>query len=313
MADGQDCPSYIPKFLTELRALIKLKFRALSFSFRIPPGELMSARVSIATLILLSLAVPASAQVVRFETTMGDFDMVLNPTNNTQLQGHVDNMIAYVNGKRYDGSWINRADTGFVLQMGGFYSHTKRPPITVASTRSVQAFAPIQGSPGISGLSNTAGTISLALPSGNINGGTSSFFVNVGNNTGLDSQFTVFGAIPDMSVVNQIMALTKLDRTTDPLFGVSDPNNLAFTDVPLQTNGQQVLIKRAFVISDAMTIAQATFAAQSVMAQSAAAVGAGGGTSSLQSAALGVPEPTGTAMLLIGQLFLLGCRRRRSR
>jgi cyclophilin family peptidyl-prolyl cis-trans isomerase len=273
----------------------------------------MSARVSIATLILLSLGVPASAQVVRFETTMGDFDMVLNPTNNARLQGHVDNLLAYVNGKRYDGSWINRADTGFVLQMGGFYSHTKRLPITVESTRSVQAFAPIQGAPGITGLSNTVGTVSLALPGSNPNGGTSSFFINIGTNTGLDNQFTVFGAIPDMTVVNQIMALTKVDRTTDPVFGVSDPNNLAFTDVPLQTNGQQVLIKRAFVVSDAMTIAQATFAAQSVMAQSAAAAELGAGSSAPQAAFVAVPEPASTAMLLIGQLFLFGYRRRRSR
>ncbi len=62
------------------------------------------------------MASGAAAQVVRFETTMGDFDMVLNPTNNSKLQGHVDNMLEYIERETYTGTWINRADAGFVLQ-----------------------------------------------------------------------------------------------------------------------------------------------------------------------------------------------------
>ena len=221
------------------------------------------------------LASDASAQVVRFETSLGDFDMVLNPTNNPRLQAHVDNMLQYVEGGFYRGSWINRADEGFVLQMGGFFSHTKRPPLTIASTRPVPAFAPVPGEPAstFTGLSNTVGTVSLALPGGaggtNQDGGTSSFFINLASNTSLDADFTVFAAVPDMTVVNQIMALMQVDRTTDPMFGAG-PGNLAFTDVPLQANGQQVFILRAFVVDDAMAIAQAVGSVQSVMAQSAA-------------------------------------------
>ena len=49
---------------------------------------------------------------------MGDFDMVLNPTHNSRLQGHVDNMLQYVEEDRYLGSWINRADTGFRVADG---------------------------------------------------------------------------------------------------------------------------------------------------------------------------------------------------
>src|SRR5215213_7098997 len=125
----------------------------------------MALRSGIAVAICLCLAGGATAQVVRFETTMGDFDMVLNPTHNSKLQAHVDNMLDYIERESYKGSWINRADTGFVLQMGGFYSMTKRPPITSDSVRSIRAFNPVPGEPAVEnpGLSNTVGTVALAL------------------------------------------------------------------------------------------------------------------------------------------------------
>jgi cyclophilin family peptidyl-prolyl cis-trans isomerase len=279
----------------------------------------MFLRIAVALGICLLAALPAAAQdVVRFETSLGDFDMVLNPTNNPLLDGHAENMLRYIESNSYQGSWINRADVlpsgePFVLQMGGFYSHTKRPPLTIASTRSVATFAPVTGSPGIPGLSNTVGTVSLALPGGaggtNRNGGTSSFFVNLGDNSELDADFTVFAAISDMTVVNEIMDLMRVDRTTDPMFGAGS-GNLAFTDVPLQDNGFQVFIKRAFVITDAMAIAQATAAVAPTMATSAAAFSGGAASASLLPAT--VPEPATAAMLLLAMLSLLTGRRRHS-
>ena len=296
----------------------------------------MGLRSGIALVVgLLTFCSPsiASAQVVRFETSLGDFDMVLNPTNNPLLQAHVDNMLQYVEGDYYRSSWINRADEGFVLQMGGFYSDTKRPQLTIASTRPVPAFAPVPGEPAstISGLSNTVGTVALALPGGaggtNQDGGTSSFFVNLASNTGLDMDFTVFAAIPNMSVVNQIMALMQVDRTTDPMFGAG-AGNLAFTDVPVQTNGQQVFIHRAFVLEDAMAITQAVSSVQSVMAQSAASFQAGSdaapliasavsasSNSSTSAAGLGatvIPEPASAVVAIVGAIMatLLGCGHR---
>jgi cyclophilin family peptidyl-prolyl cis-trans isomerase len=263
---------------------------------------------------------------VRFETSLGDFDMVLNPTNNPRLQAHVDNMLQYVEGGFYGSSWINRADEGFVLQMGGFFSDTKRPPMTLASTRPVPTFAPVPGEPAstFTGLSNTAGTVALALPGGaggtNQDGGTSSFFINLGSNTQLDQDFTVFAAVPDMTVVNQIMALMQVDRTTDPIFGAG-PGNLAFTDVPVQANGQQVFILRAFVVDDAMSIARAMGGVESVLAQSAASFQDGSEAAPLLStiataaplsdagssaSALGtitVPEPATATGAIIGALL----------
>lgn len=284
----------------------------------------MFSRFGVALAVCLLVISSAAAQVVRFETTVGDFDMVLNPTHNPLLQGHVDNMLNYVEDERYRASWINRADSGFVLQMGGFYSPTRRPPPTVESIRQIRPFDPVAGEPAatISGLSNTVGTVSLALPGNGQGGadqdaGTSSFFVNLTSNAFLDTDFTVFAAIPDMTVVNKIMALTTVDRTNDPAFGAG-AGNLAFAKVPLNTDGFQVFIKRAFVIEDAMTIAKATAGVQSTMQLSAAA--AAGAADSLLSTppAAGpvlpvVPEPASVFTAAAGLLggFLAASRRRR--
>jgi cyclophilin family peptidyl-prolyl cis-trans isomerase len=273
----------------------------------------MASRVCIALAICFGMAITAPGQVVRFETSIGEFDMVLNPTSNPRLQGHVDNMLLYVENGAYNSSWINRADEGFVLQMGGFYSHTLRPPPTIASTRPVNDFAPIQGEPMISGLSNTVGTVSLALPGGatgtNQDGGTSSFFVNLASNTFLDPDFTVFAAISDMTVINEIMALTQVDRTTDPVFGAGS-GNLAFSDVPLQENGFQVFIKRAFVIDDAMSVARAIAGVRANVEFSAAAAQAGSAAATSALSPAPVPEPAGAALMLAAAAGFLALGRR---
>jgi cyclophilin family peptidyl-prolyl cis-trans isomerase len=295
----------------------------------------MLQRLLSALAVAALLASVASAQVVRFQTTVGDFDMVLNPTHNALLQEHVDNMLKYVNEDRYRSSWINRAASNFVLQMGGFYTSTKRPPLTVESLSPFFTGDPVQGVPAGSeallgsGLSNTVGTVSLALsgnPDGrttNQNSGSSSFFINAADNSRLDADFTVFAMIPDMTTVNKIMALTQVDRTTDPSFGAQS-GNLAFSNIPLQDDGKQVFIRRAFVVSDAMTLTMDNAGINSALAQSAAAFAAGvdttplsaaleagGGVASspLPVASVAVPEPGSLLLMLIGALSVLGLNR----
>ena len=278
----------------------------------------MASRFGLAVAICLGMVSAAAAQVVRFETTMGDFDMVLNPTNNPRLQAHVNNMVQYVENGNYKSSWINRAVDGFVLQMGGLFSHTKRPPLTIDSTRGVATFAPVPGEPAMeTGLSNTVGTVSLALQGAPMNranqdSGTSSFFINVGDNSSLNLDFTVFAALPDMTVINQIMALPSrdlTDPTRQPSFGV-EPNTLTYSDVPIMANGFQVFIKRAFIVTDAMAVAQAAAGAQSVIAQSAASFNEGPASAPLLSNS--VPEPASLLTALVAALSVwLFTRRRR--
>ena len=73
-----------------------------------------------------------------------------------------------------------------------------------------------------------------------------------------------------MTVINEIMALPQISKAAD--FG-SGPNDPTYTDIPILADGKQVFIKRAFVLTDALSIAQITAAAQSAMAQSAASLG----------------------------------------
>lgn len=275
----------------------------------------MLCRLGLVVVLIAVSVNPAAAQVVRFETTVGDFDMVLNPTNNPVLQPHVDNMLAYVEDNRYEASWINRAAEGFVLQLGGFYSHTKRPPITIASTRSVFPFNPVPGEPAteIDGLSNTIGTVSLALPGDGMGGtnqdaGTSSFFINLTSNSFLDADFTVFAAISDMTVINQIMALMQIDYTALPDFGAG-AGNLGFSDVPLDERGFQVFVRRAFEISDPLAVARARAAVAPLMAASAAAAGAGSNSPITASAV--VPEPASIVFVALGWLGALRFAMRR--
>jgi peptidyl-prolyl cis-trans isomerase B (cyclophilin B) len=205
------------------------------------------------------LACTAAAQTVRFETSAGDFDVVLNPTSNPLLQGHVDNLLQYVTSGRYDNTVINRADENFVLQMGSFKTADTSVPATIDGFLAIDPFAPVDGAPGNSGLSNTRGMIGMALR-GNSNccgidrnSGTSSFYINLGDNFFLDQDFTIFAQIPNMATVDAIMALPRVDLTQDPSFGAG-LGNLAFTDVPLLGNGKLVVITRAFVVPEPTTL-----------------------------------------------------------
>jgi cyclophilin family peptidyl-prolyl cis-trans isomerase len=160
--------------------------------------------------------------------------------------------------------------------------------------------------------------VALALPGGvggtNQDAGTSSFFVNLTSNDFLDADFTVFAAIPDMTVINQIMALMQVDKTMDPAFGAG-AGNLGFSDIPLQANGHQVFINRAFRLNDPLAIARARAGVQSTMALSAQT--ANGESSSISLAASAVPEPTSlvlsaTSVLCAAALRQRGRRRRGS-
>ena len=78
--------------------------------------------------------------------------------------------------------------------------------------------------------SNTRGTLAMALPSGNINGGTSQWFVNTGNNTDLDAgKYTVFGKVlgDGMTVVDSIHALTSFNL-------IGPTGETALANVPLK-------------------------------------------------------------------------------
>ncbi|MCP4005327.1 MAG: peptidylprolyl isomerase [bacterium] len=179
-------------------------------------------------LLCLVLASPAAARSrVDIQTDLGLIGIELfdevTPAN-------VQNFLNYVNDGDYTNSFIHRAIPGFIIQGGAFTFQAN-------SFFVVPSDPPVTGEVGIS---NTRGTIAIALPS-DPNGiplpdaGTSSWFINLADNTGLDPHFTVFGeVIVGMDVVDAISVLPTIVlnplSTENPLknWTVEDP--LVFAD-----------------------------------------------------------------------------------
>lgn len=216
----------------------------------------MHKTLLLAALTVSILATAANAQTVRFNTNVGSFDMLLNPTGNADLQPHVDNLLANFAAGLYHRNWINRAPDNFVLQLGGFTTEAATPDELLASGfDSVESFAPVVVDANndnvvdfdTTGLTNTRGTVSLALSSGNSNSGTSSFFINLSdNNTFLDADnFIPFAEIADMATVDRILGLQKVDLSAQ--LGAS--GNLAFIDIPVTDEGNLVLLESVVVVS----------------------------------------------------------------
>jgi len=210
------------------------------------------------SLLLAALAVvatPAAAQTVRFQTSVGAFDMLLNPTGNANLQPHVDNLLANVAAGVYHRSVVNRAVDDFVLQIGSFQTDTVEvgeiPRFGFDPTNS---FDPVivdadnngQVDFSTAGLTNSRGTVSLALSAGNANSGSASFFVNLTDNSFLDNQdFIPFATISDLATIDRIMNQTIVDLSST----VGQPGSLAYTDVPLAPDGDLIVIENVSVVS----------------------------------------------------------------
>ena len=217
----------------------------------------MALRIAALTVFSFLLLPQAWAQTVRFDTNVGNIDVVLNPTANGNLDVYVDNLLRYVEAGLYENVVLNRADNGidpddpaddFVLQFGGFFSPS---PIYTSflDFQSVPSFDPVivdadnDGNVdfGTNDLTNSRGTITMAL-AGSPNTGTSSFFANLGNNGFLDaSGFVPFAEVADMSTIDYIM---RLPQQSEPIAG------LASSNIPVTGPDDNLLIyvQKAFIL-----------------------------------------------------------------
>lgn len=138
---------------------------------------------SLSTALLLGLiamctGTAATAQdFVCAETNLGEFCMTLYPE---VAPNTVANFLDYVNDGDYDGTIIHRSEFEFVLQGGGY---TYTPVLDDVPTDPPIANEYSAGT----SLSNIFGTLAMAKVSGNPDSATSQWFVNLGDNSFLNS------------------------------------------------------------------------------------------------------------------------------
>jgi cyclophilin family peptidyl-prolyl cis-trans isomerase len=165
----------------------------------------------------------AVGSVVRFNSVLGTMDFELLDEDAPET---VENFLNYQT--RYANSIVHRsAKSGggddFVIQGGGFGFNTSNQLVTITTDPPVQSEADPANS-------NIRGTLAMALPPNNPDGGTSQWFVNMANNSFLDAQdFTVFGRVvgEGMAVADQIHELATFN-----LVGLTSLS--ALTDTPLR-------------------------------------------------------------------------------
>lgn len=149
----------------------------------------------------------AVGTVVRFQSTQGTFDAEMLDDDAPIT---VQNFVNYMESGVLQNLIVHRSQEDFVIQSGGFKLSTG------SVLTSVPENAPIVNEFKAAN-SNIFGTIAMALADGDINSGTSQWFINMADNSGLDSgKYTVFGNIigTGMTVAQTINRLTTHDLRT---------------------------------------------------------------------------------------------------
>lgn len=139
-------------------------------------------RLATALAACLTVSSAAAAPRVLLDTEAGP---ILLELDDVRAPRSTTNLLRYVNAGFYDGLVFHRSVKDFVIQAGRLDEQA----------RSRSPTFPAIASEAGNGLSNTYGTVAMALAGSDVNSGRSEFFINTGNNTSLDANFTVFGRV----------------------------------------------------------------------------------------------------------------------
>jgi cyclophilin family peptidyl-prolyl cis-trans isomerase len=171
--------------------------------------------------------VPSTHKIVQFTTNKGTYEVEMfnDLTPNT-----VANFLSY--SSDYTNAIVQRLVTNFVFQAGGYTVANNQISAITKKATIANEFN--------SSTSNIRGTISMATAGGNINSGSSEWFINTANNnTGTGSldavPHTVFGRVigNGMTVVDAIAALTAADLSAAT--GIGNSTDGPLNTVPMQT------------------------------------------------------------------------------
>jgi len=167
--------------------------------------------------------VPATHKIVRFVTNEGTYEVEMF---NTLTPLTVANFLGYT--ARYTDAIVQRSVSNFVIQVGRYTVNDNQLSEIMKDANINNEFNSVT--------SNIRGTLSMATPGNNINGGSSEWFVNTNNNaTTLDAvPHTVFGRVigNGMTVVDKIAALAVTDLSTAT--GIGDSTNGPLNTVPMR-------------------------------------------------------------------------------
>lgn len=203
-----------------------------------------------ACLVIAALAghEAATAEVVRFTTNLGAFDVNLSPS--AGLATTVNNFLAYVTSTAYASSIIHRSTTydpaAIQIVQGGGYVIQGFQIVTIPTAAPI----PLQA-----GVANTRGTIAMARTAV-ADSATSGWYFNVESNPGLDFNYAVFGNVidtvdnPGMNVVDAIGAV--------PVYNAAAQLGGAFGELPLLapalSPGNLVVVQNVVVLPPAASI-----------------------------------------------------------
>lgn len=212
-----------------------------------------------ATLLASALFVAsnADATIVRFETSLGDFDVNLFDEYTPET---VENFLAYVEDGAYSDTFVHRSKKGFVVQGGGYaYDANYTALDQIKKTPHIDTFPPVINEPV---LSNQRGTIAMAKLENNPNSATSEWYFNMKDNSaGLDVQengYTVFGQVigDGMAIIDEInnIKTRNLGKAFGDLPVVDYTQEDWRASVPI-TDENRVMIYRVTVIDPAVDTA----------------------------------------------------------
>ena len=192
------------------------------------PIEALEQRALLANSPLPNLADLESPNntVVRLQTNFGDVDFEMF---DTIAPNTVNNFLQYVRDGDYDKVFFHRLASGFVLQGGlaRLESPVTTGPLNPTGPGADPAWESIPIAASVNNefsRSNLTRTVAMARLGGQPNSATSQFFINLANNTNLDSVdggFTVFARVAtdaSWAVVQSIISGTTINITNNSPF-----------------------------------------------------------------------------------------------
>jgi cyclophilin family peptidyl-prolyl cis-trans isomerase len=165
----------------------------------------------------------------------------------------VANFLNYVTSGAYNNSIFHRLVTpssgGLSVLQGGGFTFSPNPKVTLPAIPTIQP--PVQNE---FGMSNTTGTLAMALNGSDINSATDEFFFNVADNSAaLDPQkFAVFGKVAtpaDQGVLNALFTTSTVSHQASPFDNIP-LNGYNGTNFPTDTTASNyLLIKNITVVN----------------------------------------------------------------